>query len=525
MRRTYPAFLAALLAVTAGVAPASEPPRSVIGWLSDVLDQPPEPVGPGPRPPSDAVAPFEPAAILTSSLDDPVRDGIGVLAPEETGLPRDIWGTLSALRVRNLIYAQELRGVPATVDLHVTLMLADTKAPVGSGAANGVLLSRIDTLMAAGRLDDAAALLSATGHETPDLFRRAFDIALLKGRADPLCARLSDSPGLSPTLMARVYCLALLGDWSAAALTLNLGREVGEISVHEEALLSRFLDPELFEGVDPPPIPEPLTTLDFILREAVALPRPAGSLPLAFLFPDAADSAPLRARLIARERLVREGALSPDVLFAAYRDGTPAASGGVWDRMALTRKLDQALAIGEADDISDALQAADRAFAAQKLRPALARVYARQLDALPKPALSPATRQRIGELLLLANRGAAAADWFPDTNDRASRFFAAFARGEELPLAGDTALPPLKAAVIAGLTRRTAPSEDASRIEALLTGTAYGEGLLRTLALLAPGPEIDPGDLTSALYLLRVAGLEPQARQIAAETLLLLPEA
>ena len=288
--------LAALALIAHGhPVSAAEAPRSVISWLSDVIGAPSEGPSDGATPASPgvaAVAPFDPGEIEISSLDDPVRNGVGLLAPSQTGLPRDLWGSASALRVRGLIYERKPAGVPAARLLYRNIMLAQTNAPVGSGPRNGVLLARVDALMAAGMLDEADALLSKAGINDPELFRRAFDIGLLTGRADERCAQLRDSPALSPTLPARVFCLARLGDWSAAALTLNLGQEMGNIPANQAALLGRFLDPAYFEGTEPPPIPEPLTTLDYILRESVALPRPPGSLPLAFLIPDAQDEAP-----------------------------------------------------------------------------------------------------------------------------------------------------------------------------------------------------------------------------------------
>ena len=90
----------------------------------------------------------------------------------------------------------------------------------------------------------------------------------------------------------------------------------------------------------------------------------------------------------------------------------------------------------------------------------------------------------------------------------------------------DTAmLAPLRAAVANGLTTDEPPTEDALQISRLISRGFVGEGLIRTLALLEPGTEIDPGDLEAALFLLRTAGLEDVARKVAIETLLLLPQA
>ncbi|MEM8788856.1 MAG: hypothetical protein AAGE76_11395, partial [Pseudomonadota bacterium] len=414
MRALAALFIACL------TGPFAAEPRSAIPWLSEVLRTPP--AAPGSIVPTASVPPDGPAMpfgvgpITESSLNDPVRDGVGLLAPTETGLPRDLWRGLSALRLRAMINGQPIEGVPGARALYAQMLLAETDPPAGAGPKNGVLLARIDRLMAAGRLAEAEALVDSIGVLDPALFRRAFDIALLTGPVEDRCAQMQAAPPLAPTLPARVFCLARLGDWSAAALTLSLGANVGDVSATEEALLSRFLDPELFEGL-PGPDPAPqMTTLDFSLREATALPRPQGPLPLAFEHVDTADGVALRTRLEALERLAREDATPAERLFQAYRSGTPAASGGIWDRMAAAQALDRAFAIADPAPLARAVLAADTLFAQHGLRAALARAYGRQLAALDPTAFDAATSGEIGALLVLAGgRGGGAPPGRPRT--------------------------------------------------------------------------------------------------------------
>lgn len=522
-------LISAFVLVALGLPVAADTPRSAIPWLSDVLSEPvapPEgsfgPFAPGTVPRT--IAPFAPTDIETSALDDPVRDGNGLLTPTQTGLPSDLWKGTSALRVRRLLETRRPSGVPAARDLFRTLLLARTEPPIGANPENRVLLARIDVLMDSGMLTEAEALLTSGALTDPALFRRAFDLGLLRGRADDLCARLRESPGLSPTLPARVYCLARLGDWPAASLTLNLGRDVGTITAAEEALLARFLDPQVYEGAPDVPLPTPLTTLDFILREAIALPRPTSALPLAFLAVDVAVGSPLKARLEALERLLREGAIPATQLFEAYRDGTPAASGGVWDRMAMVRDLDQAFATANTGAVMVQLPQADALFADLGLRKPFAQTYARQLAALPRETAPTDARRIVAELLLLAGEMQSAATWLPENNDAVGNFYRALAENR-LRLPDTTNQSPVQGAVRQGLTAHSAPSEAATQIEARITAGQLGEALILILDLLSGGAEVDPGDLTDALYLLRTAGQEPAARQIAIETLLLLPRA
>ena len=113
--------------------------------------------------------------------------------------------------------------------------------------------------------------------------------------------------------------------------------------------------------------------------------------------------------------------------------------------------------------------------------------------------------------------------WLPDNNDARVRFLTALEAGAPFP--DPAGLGPLETAIVTGLTAEAPPTEDAAAIADRIDAGAVGEALLRTLALLAPGVEIDPGDLSAALFLLRRAGQADTARQVAAETLLLLPPA
>ena len=331
-------------------------------------------------------------AITVRPLPALSRDGLGLLEPARTGFAAALWGPDDAAAVEDLILAHRDGGVPEARALFHRLLLADTQPPAGTGSA--VLVARVDRLLEAGALDDADALIARAGPDTPDLFRRWFDVGLLLDRAGPPCAALRQNPSLSPTLPARVFCLARSGDWNAAEITLTLGEQVGSIDDDQQALLARFLDPVIFEGEPEPPIPEPLTALDFLMREAIGLDRPPGQLPLAFLHTDLNEHAPMRTRVEAAERLAVSGAIDPALLFAAYRSGVPAASGGIWDRAAAVQALDAALADPADADLATALPAADAALSDRGLRVALAAAYGPALAALDPAALAAAGARR-----------------------------------------------------------------------------------------------------------------------------------
>lgn len=501
-------------------------PLSAIPWLSDSLRE----VRPAPRPKPDAPAATGSGEITVTALAPVRRDAVGLLKPEATGLPRALWGPAPAGRVRDLIRGHADLGVPASRALFRRMLLAEADPPGAEAGEDGrgVLLARLDRLLDLGALEEAEALILAAGPETPELFLRWFDVGLLTQRAQPQCAALQLNPALSPTLPARVFCLARNGDWNAAEITLTLGRDVGEITDDQEALLARFLDPVPYEQDPPPPIPQPLTALDFTLREAVALPRPSGALPLAFLQADLDPHAPMRARVTAAERLVLAGSLPPPVLFTAYVAGEPAASGGFWDRARTVQELDVALDAGDPEALAQALEAADLALSEAGFRVAFALNYAPAFASLvtppasgAAPALSEPTRIRLAELLLLAGETDAAARAAGPAATPRLQALLAIARGAPVAEIPPEALAdPRLAAVAEGLRARDTQDDTEARARAQLAEGRTGEVLLEALTLLGAGPGVDPAPLRAALHALAAAGQAPAARAIALQTLL-----
>ena len=500
------------VALALALPAAAQAPRSAIPWLSQSIEI--ENTPPPPSRPTELRSGAD-DAITVTPLGAVSRDGVGVLSPEATGFSAALWGSLSSAEVAALIDTYPDEGVPATRALFRRLLLAETVAPKDGGTAAPALLARIDRLLGIGALDDARALVERAGPETPELFRRWFDIGILLDDAAEPCAALRQNPSLSPTLPARVFCLARGGDWNAAEITLTLGQQVGSIDDDQQALLARFLDPTLFEEEPEPPVPEPLTALDFLMREAVGLERPAGPLPLAFLQMDIGEHTPMRMRVEAAERLVQVGAIAAPTLIAAYRAGEPAASGGVWARAQAVQALDAALA--EGDGVGPALVAADTALAARGLRVALAEGYGVQLARLDAAMLDAESRRVLAELLLLAGEAAAAAQAAGAPPDDRMALLLAIAGVGEPPRSGTD---DRGAAALAGLSA-TAPADgrEAELAQAVARGP-QGEAILDALTLVQAGTGVDPQALRAALLTLRLAGQEPAARAIAIETLL-----
>lgn len=510
------AFLVAAvlpLALPCGLRAAE--PRSAIPWLSQSIE-----IDGTPPPPSRArsgrTAPGE-DVITVTPLGDIRRDAVGLLTPERSGFARALWGNGTTPEVRALVLDHPDQGVPEAQALFHRLLVAEADPPGGdAGTGDSVLVARVDRLLEMGALDEALALIQRAGPESPDLFRRWFDTSLLLDQPAEPCAALRQNPSLSPTLPARVFCLARGGDWNAAEITLTLGQQVGSIPAAEEALLARFLDPEIFEEEEGPPVPDPLTPLDFLMREAVGLPRPSGALPLAFLHPDLDPHAPMRNHVEAAERLAVSGALGPAGLFAAYRSGVPAASGGLWSRAAAVQALDAGLEGDGGAALGPLVLAADSLLTERGLRVALAAEYSGRLARVDAGKLDPAARASVAELLLLAGAPDAARQAFgtPD-----ARFAALLAIAGAGPVPGASA-GDLADAALSGLNAPAPDDDGATPMAGLLAEGRQGQAILAALDLVEAGPAVDPRALRTALAALGDAGQEESARRIALQTLL-----
>ncbi|AMY70029.1 hypothetical protein [Frigidibacter mobilis] len=168
-------------------------------------------------------------------------------------------------------------------------------------------------------------------------------------------ARRCAKPPGRPTFPARIFCLARGGDWNAAALTLSTGEALGHIDAETGTLLARFLDPELADGAEDLPLPARPSPLVLRLMEAVGQPMPTTTLPLAFAQSDLRSNSGWKTRIEAGERLARTGAIGPNLLLGLYTERGPAASGGVWDRVAAVQALEAALAASDMDAVARAL--------------------------------------------------------------------------------------------------------------------------------------------------------------------------
>lgn len=344
--------VALIFATTVGAEPG--PPLSAIDWLSDSVTISATKPAPGRVQLSEPAVSDNalPEPVVVAPLGGPVSDGVGI-TPETLGLPADLWQNSTMEDVKRRLAETAMPRLPAARSLLRALLVAAAPAPAGSRDGTEMFLARVDALLGLGRLDDARDLLEQSQHETPQPFRRWFDITLLTGHENRACERMRDLPQITPTYPARVFCLARTGDWRAALVTLGAAERLELLTAAEAGRLHRFLD-DLGDGatLEPPARPTPL---DYMIYEAIGEPLRSTGLPLAFAHAELRANSGWRARLEGAERLARAGAISSERLWRIYHEREPAASGGLWDRVAAAQAFDAAMAAKDRTRVAEVL--------------------------------------------------------------------------------------------------------------------------------------------------------------------------
>lgn len=498
----------------AGAAP-SEAPLSAIDWLSPSIVTPVTPAMANPA--IDATPSLRnalPESVTSSPLGLTSPDAVGLLAPSRTGLAHDLWGMGRVEDISRAIAAVRVEGYPALQSLLLTLLLAEAEGASDSGPEGRLLLARIDKLLAMGALDQASSLMQAAGTgRSPEIFRRAFDVALLTGAEDRACVTLAASPGLAPALPARIFCLARNGDWDSAAVTLSTAEALGQISAAEAELLTRFLDPAIAEGAPPLPVPQPVTPLDLRLYEAIGEPLATTDLPLAFAHADLAEITGWKARLEAAERLSRAGAIAPNLLLGLYTLQKPAASGGVWDRVAAFQRFETAMLSGDPGAVEASLPPVWQALAQAQLEPVFAALFAETLTHHDLGGEAGAIATRMALLAGVPPRPGLEAG----AGDARLAFALALASGSAGAL---TAPDALSGAVQAGLAPLAPLPPD---LAALIEAGRLGEAVLQAMQLVVDGAGHGGRHeaISQGLAGLGAAGLPRAALQAGLELLLL----
>jgi len=482
----------------------TEEPLSAIDWLSESVATP---IALTPDN-SDITNSAAIESITIEPLDAPKPDAVGLLSPAVTGLPKELWGTGQSSDIARLVRNSPVRTLPALAALRRQLLLAETAPPANGDGA--VLLARIDKLLDLGALEDANGLLELSGASTPELFRRWFDVSLLMGTEDRACNLLRENGAIAPSYQTRIFCLARNGDWNAAALTLNSAEILGLISGDDYALISRFLDPELFEGEPALPAPDRPTPLMFRMFEAIGEPLPTATLPRAFAHADLRAVSGWKARIEAGERLAQVGAIRDNQLLGIYSERLPAASGGVWERVDAIQKFELALQAKDPFALSETLPLLWQEVKAAGLERSFARLFA---DPLMEVELSGDAAQIAFHISLLSNSYETHAQAFEAVTPE-DRFLKALAQGipQTVTAPNSNAL-----AVRDGFDGGELPASE----QALLDDGRLGELLLQVIEKMTLGAGGDTQAVSSSLRVLRAVGLEDTARQAGLQFLLM----
>lgn len=504
MRCLAPTLLSIWLASTPVLAQDGNAPLSAIDWFKNNLNEQTQPA-----PETTLQQQNAPGQIDVSILGPATPDSVGLISSAVSGFAPTIWAASQSDELSQILAAMQIPHSPALSILLTRLMVTEAESPLG---VPGVFLAeRIKTLMRLGDVEPAIALLERAGPETdPTLFALWADLKLLKGEDRDLCDVLANTPERAPGYDYAVYCLSRNGDWPTAATTLLAAEALGELDPETVLLLTRYLDPELFEGV---PIEfdatRAVTPLQFRMLAGIGAPLPTEGLPLAFAHSDLSGLNGWRAQIIASERLARTGAVSENRLLGIYTANLASASGGVWDRVSAIQELDDAIDGDNLQELETAIRNAWDVFEPVGLRFVIANLYGDILARTDWPTAQGAELAHEVAMLSRTYQGVADQHW--PTNERQA-FLDALAVGQ---VAGTRYAGILPDAIRDGFSR--APS---LRYTDLLARDADGEALLHAISAVSAGNDAYPQDIADTIAVLRVLGLSDFARQYALQLVL-----
>ena len=509
--RRLGALVCALLGALLGAVPVrAEAPLTAIDWLGEAGPVIRAPEG-GPMAEQEA-----PVSLSASAPDVTIASigaaraqvSVGLLGRSITGLPETLWSGSRYERLREEIAGADFRSIAALQRLFYTLMLAEALPPDGADAERFLTL-RADRLRAFGAIEPAEALVERLPLSSAAHFGLWFDLTLLAGLEDKACAVLNAKRGLSGDYAAHIFCAVRGENWADAALLFEAADALGLLSGSQRQLLLAFLDPDYAEASPFLAPPREISPLEFRLYDAVGNPLPTANLPVAFAVSDLRAVAGWKAQLEAAERLVRNGALSSNVLLGLYTERKPSASGGVWERARAVQGLEAALEEGGAARLSAALLRAHEVLAAHGLVSLLADLYAPEIVGAELTHEAEDLRFRLGLLSADYERAEVPRDPAADV-----AFLQSLAAGAPL---GAAALEDRLAEAIEAGFGAALPDP---AVLALMEAGQLGQAILAASEQLKAGLSGDLAALRSGLAALRLMGLEDVARRASLDMML-----
>jgi hypothetical protein len=278
-----------------------------------------------PEPAPSTFAPL-PADVTVNTLGSVDGPAVGILDDANGGLGSGMWSGAPRAQLE-----EELTRIPAVTtdpfvrDLSRRLLLTRADAPVGP-AHRALITIRLEKLLEAGLIDDAANLAAQAQLPNDAEFARVQAEALLYGRrlpdicSDKTATRLSSAEPF--WLQLRAYCYVAAGDTAAADLTRSILDAQGGNDAGFTILLD---DVESHQTASPGPIVRPTAIDIFLLQQArlPVTPQIASQLGTAanVLSVRAIGNSPIE-RLSAAEHIVETGAAGVEEL-AVLADAQP----------------------------------------------------------------------------------------------------------------------------------------------------------------------------------------------------------
>lgn len=443
--------------------------------------------------------------VSVAPLDGHTAKRLGLLPYSVTGLPAPLWAATSTDALARPLQSALTQRLPAAQELLITLLLAETDQPLDPNEADRWLIQRIDALFQLGALEPTLSLLQQAGPElNKENFARWLDVSLLMRSDSQPCTALVETPALRPNEAARIYCTARSGDFETAALLYGTASALGVLDDVTDQLLARFLDPELFEEDPMPRASVRPDALTFRLFEAAGSPLPTAPLPVAFAHSDLNDAAGWKAQLEAAERLARAGVLPSNQLLGLYTERKPAASGGIWDRVAALQAFDNALSSGDTAKVAATLPAMWRGMKSAGLEVAFSDLFAKPLT---KVDLTGVAAQIAFRMELLSKSYELAK--LPGAASQTDAFLMSVAKGSPSDAQSQ------------GIAATSVANGFLDQPSAAIAIDRLGGHLLAVLGDLSDAGRGDHAALTRALIGLRRVGLEDIARRAALQHLIL----
>jgi len=492
------------------IVSAQEPnnsPLSVIDWFNQHQTlKPPEETTPQvqSRKTKNTIS-----AIEVSILPPQTPDAVGLTSSTVSGFAASIWQSSKSDKLVRMLDDMPVPRLPSLSILLTRLMVTEATPP--SGTPGDFLAARVRMLTKLGDVEPALALLDRAGPETsPEIFQLWADLTLLTAQESRLCAKLAAEPSLSPGYDYLVYCLVRTGDWNAAAATLLAAEALGELDPDTTLLLTRFLDPELFEDAPNDYEIGPQTTpLTFRLYEGIGEPWPTDQLPLAFAHADLRGLSGWRAQIIAAERLASTGAVSENLLLGVYTANKPSATGGVWDRVAAVQNLESAINDRDIKYLEELLPNVWDSMGTVGLRHVIANLFSDDLADMDWNDAN--TASLVHQIGLLSRSYESIANTYWPTSHREA-YLISVANGTTMGTTYSGYLPDAIRSGFAG--------EPSAEQTFLLAQNSDGEALLTAISSVASGRDAYPSDISHAISTFQVLGLGDIARQFSLQLML-----